>query len=202
MKKVLLDFFPLAVAAKVAFYRNVIAKLTGNATYPTPDKPLADAKAAVDKLEAAQLAARDGGRAAISAMHDREAEADAIFRVLAAYVDRIAQGDETKILTSGFHVSQPHGSIQKPELSVQDGSNSGSVKLVAKAVPGAGAYIWQMAKGTAPADEAGWQTVGHSTGASYEVTGLAPASICLFRVAAITPSGVTDYMGPVTKVVV
>ncbi|MEI6066650.1 MAG: hypothetical protein WCP96_04900 [Methylococcaceae bacterium] len=46
--KVLLDFIKLSVAEKIAFYRNIIAKLTDNPAYPTPEVPLADAKTAVD----------------------------------------------------------------------------------------------------------------------------------------------------------
>ena len=39
--KVLLDFIKLAVTAKVAFYRNVILKLTDNPAFPTPGVPYA-----------------------------------------------------------------------------------------------------------------------------------------------------------------
>ena len=202
MKKVLLDFFSYPVATKVAFYRNVINKITGNPGFATPDVSLDEARAVVDKLETAMLAAKDGGRIAVSTLQDCEMNADLVFRTLAAYINRMAQGDETKILSSGFHFSQPHGSISKPEIAAQDGQHSGCVKLVAKAVTGAGAYIWQMAKGSLPADEAGWLVASHSTTATIELTGLAIATTYYFRVAAITASGVSDYTAPVMKIVV
>ena len=50
MKKIqiLWDFIRLSVTDKVVFYRNVIAKLTDNPTYPMPPIALSDAKTAVD----------------------------------------------------------------------------------------------------------------------------------------------------------
>ena len=200
--KVVLDFIQFPVAEKVAFYRNIITQLTGNPLFPTPDVSLADAKAALDALETSALAARDGGHTAVSIMRDNEAAADRVFRILAAYIDRIAAGNETVILSSGFHESQQPIRTPKAALSVIDGAHSGSVKLIAKAVDKAGAYHWQCVEGALPETEAGWLIAGSSTQASFEISGLAIGSKHYFRVAAITPDGVTDFSAPVMKVVV
>jgi len=199
--KALLDFILLTVTAKIAFYRVVITKLTGNHLFPTPDVPLEDAKIAVDKLEAAYLDAKDGGHTKVSAMHDAEAVADDIFRNLAAYVTRIANGDETTILSSGFHTSKQPAAAQKPDLAVDKGDKSGNVWLVAKAADRAGAYIWQYVKDSLPEVETDWLTAGHSTQSYYQLSGLTIASKYYFRVAAITPEGNSDFTGPVMKVV-
>jgi len=200
--KVLLDFIKLAIADKIAFYRNAIAKLSSNPTFESPDVSLETAKTLVDNLESSFLAAKDGSHTAISILHDNEEAADEVFRTLAAYVERIAAGDETKILSSGFHVSKQPTAPQKAALAVEDGSNSGSVRLIAKAVDKAGSYVWQMAKGALPTDESGWHTAGFTTQASYELSGLEVATKYYFRVAAITPAGTTDFCAPVLKVVV
>ena len=195
--KVLLVFIQLSVVEKIAYYRNVIAKLTGNVLFPTPDTPLTDTKTAVDKLETSYLAARDGSHTAISAMHAAEAEADDIFRIHAAYVERVADGDETNILSSGFHVSKQPIAPQKPALAVENGANSGSVKLVAKAIDRARAYIWEYSL-----DGVEWKTAGNSTASTFQLTGLTVATKYYFRVAAITPEGTTDFTAAVLKVVV
>ncbi len=83
-----------------------------------------------------------------------------------------------------------------------DGTHSGTVKLVAKAVDKAGAYHWQYAQDALPETEAGWLMAGSSTRASFELTGLNVSSKYYFRVAAITPDGMTDFSAPVLKVVV
>ena len=195
--KVLLDFILLSVTAKIAFYRNVILKLTDNPDFPSPNTPFATAKTEVDKFEALVLAASDGGHTAVSAMHDQEAVVDDIFRDIADYVNRKAAGDETKILSSGFHVSNQPVTPQKAALAVVDGPHSGSVKLVAKAVDRAGAYIWQYSL-----DGIEWVVGGNSTGSTFILNGLTPATKYYFRVAAITPEGTTDFTAPVMKVVV
>jgi len=200
--KVLIDFVRLSVAEKIVFYRNVIAKIKANASvFTKPDEDLETAGTAVDTLEKNSIAASGGGHAATVAMHASEEAADEIFRVLAAYVDRTAKGDESIILSSGFETSKQPTPAQKPELTVQNGANSGSVKLIAKAVVKAGSYIWQYAKDTLPTDDNGWVAAGFTTQASNELTGLTVASKYYFRVAAITNTGTTDFTSPVLKVV-
>ena len=200
--KVLLDFIKLIVPKKIPFYRNVITKLTNNPTFPNPDYPLADAKTVVDNLEVSYIAAKDGSHLAVAKLHADEAVADEVFRILAGYTGRIAAGDETLILSAGFHATNQPTPIQKAILAVLDGTNSGSARLAAKAVDKAGSYIWQFAKGTLPTDENGWTTLGYTTQASYEVNGLEVAAIYYFRVAAITPDGTTDFCAPVLKVII
>jgi len=200
--KVLLDFIKLAVAEKIAFYRNVNSELTDNATFPTPIVPLTEAKAAVDKMETSYLASKDGSHTAIATLRADEEAADEIFRRNATYVDVTADGDESKILSSGFHASKQPESIQKPILAVEDGPNSGCVKLVARAVSKAGAYIWQYAKDTLPTDENGWTQAGISTQSYFIVTGLTVGAKCYFRRAVVMPDGTTDFCSPVMKVIV
>ncbi len=200
--KVLVDFIELAIAIKIAFFRNIIVKLTGSATFASPDVSLAELETVVNNLEATYLESRDGSHTAIARMHDAEKEADNAFRILAAYVNRIANGDETKILESGFNPSKQRIQQAKPELAVKDNDKSGSVKLVAKAVEKAGAYIWQMVKGNIPTEESGWQTIGHTTAANFEMHDLEPAQKYWFRVSAITNKGPLDFTNPVMKLVV
>ena len=200
--KVLLNFIKYSVAEKLAFYRNIVAKLSNNPTFPNPDVSLADVKTALDSFEASIVAARDGGHTATSAMHDNEKAADTLFRHLAHYVDKIADGDETTLFSSGFQVSKQPNIRQKPSLAVSDGSRSGSVKLVAKAVENAKAYIWQCAKGALPTSDSDWLPLTTTTSAHYELDGLTVAVTHYFRVAAVTPSGITDFCAPVAKLVV
>lgn len=195
--KVSLYFIQLSIAEKITYFLNVIAKMTGNVFFPEPDIPLAEVKTSVDTLSASYLASRDGSHTAISKLHDDEDATDHLFRILAAYVDRIADGDETKILSAGFQGTSQPTPHQKADLVVVDGPNSGSAKLVAKAIAGARAYIWQISiNGT------DWTTVDTTTRSSYEMDGLPVAEIRYFRVAGVTPEGTTDFTAPVKKVIV
>jgi hypothetical protein len=200
--KAVLDFVKLSEAPKVLFYRQVIDQMSGNSYFPTPDVPMTEAVAAVDALEAAISASTNGGHATTVAMYAQSAVTENIFRTLVAYVNRIADGNEVIITSSGFHESSQPVMTPKPVLSVTDGNNSGGVKLVAKAIEKAGAYIWQYAKEIVPATESGWITAGTGTRSTFEVGGLTAASRYYFRMAAITPNVVTNYCSPVLKIVV
>jgi len=131
-----------------------------------------DARAAVDALEKTIVAASDGGRTRISEMHDQEKLTDTIFRNLAAYVDRIAAGDKSTILSSGFHETKQPTYKPKAIISIYNGTHSGSLIIKGKANPRAGAYHLQMCKGTLPLTEEGWILCGVSTSAEFELSGL------------------------------
>jgi len=200
--KVVLDFPEKSVPEKIVFFRKVLAGIKENAAvFAKPDLSLDEATASVNTLEAHYIASLDGGRAATAALHASEVVADDDFRILAAYVGRVANGDEGIILSSGFNTSKQPATIQKAELTVINGPKSGSVKLRSKAVPKAGSYIWQMAKGSLPTSESGWINIGYSTQAEFEVDGLDVATIYYFRRAVVTPDGTTDFCAPVMKVI-
>lgn len=204
MKKsfVLVSFIKLSISDKISFYRNVITKMTDNAYFPTPDVSLTDATAAVDKFEADDIASKDGSRTATAVRNDSEEKTNTLFYKLADYVNRIADGDEAIILSSGFELSAQPAPRHKAPLTVNDGSHTGSVKLVAKAVERAASYSWQMAKDTLPVTADGWIIIGQTSAASFEKDGFVPGGKYFFRVAAITPTGIMDYTDPVAKIVV
>jgi len=176
--KVTVDFIKFAPVNKASHYHSVIDHMSNNPLFPAPDASIIDAKKAVDGLDKAIMAAADGGHLAISALND------AVFRILAAYVERIALGDETSILSSGFHFSKQPAPRNKETL-------------VAKGVT----YVWQMYKGKLPDNDSDWVQIGITTQTSFEISHLDIANIYYFRVAAVTPDGLQDFCAPVMKVV-
>ncbi len=106
------------------------------------------------------------------------------------------------ILSSGFQASKDPAPRNKMPLSAYDGSHSDSVILVSKAIDKAGAYIIQIAEGAGPFVESDWSVAAIVTQARYELTGLIKGKIYSFRVAAVTPTGTTDFCAPVVKLIV
>ena len=200
--KVLLTFIRFSIPVKIAFYRNILLKMTGNPDFATPDVSLALAKTAVDTLETSMLAAAEGDRTATAVMHDNEGIADTIFRTLAAYVERISKGIAAMILSTGFDISKEPVAHEKAVLAVTDGSNSGIVVLVAKTIEHAGAYIWMMKGPKIGGVDQVFKIIGNTTQARFESADLIPGEIYNFCVAAITPSGTTDFCAPVSKMVI
>lgn len=200
---VVVDYKKFSIPDKIDFYNNVLGNLVGNPIYPTPDISLDEAQLSLDNLIAAAFAAHDGSHLNISLMHDAEAVADKNFTILAAYVERIADGDVSKILSSSFHESHQRAIYLKPVLAIKYGAHSGSIIFFAKAVDKSGAYIWQLYEGDLPPlADAEWVTIGHSTSASFQVEGLTKAKIYQFRFAAITTNGTTDFSAPVSILIV
>ncbi len=196
---VLYDFIKLNTAIKIIFYRSIIDSFTNSTVYTIPDVPLADSIAAVDALEAAYLGSRNGDRVATSTIHECEHVADDIFRLHAAYVDRIANGNETLILSSGFNKTNVPLAHQKSDFEVKDDPHSGDVILVKKAVDRAKSYFWKFSKGPLPVNAADWKELGHSTRSTFPVSGLEIGVNYNFIGAGVTPEGLTDFSAPVSR---
>ena len=196
--KVLLDFVLFAVTDKITFFRSVISQLTANPTYPSPEPTLAELKVAVDNFELAILAAKEGGPTAKSAMRDAEKTATSLFRNEAYYVDKEAKGDETKILSSGFHPSkQPVASV-KPDIVIVNGFHSGDISIKVKAILYAVAYIWQYRLYNPGAIEGEWISLPITTYARTSLTGLIPGSVYEFRFATISNAGTSEFGQSIT----
>ena len=200
--KVLLTFIRFSIPVKIAFYRNVLLKMTGNPDFASPDVSLALAKTAVDALEASMLAAAGGDRAATALMHDNETITDKFFRTLAANVERVSAGIAAKILSAGFDITREPVTHEKAVLAVIDGTNSGIVELIAKMIEHAGAYIWMMKSPMVDGVEQEFKIIGNTTQAKFEVTGLIPGQVYYFCVAGVTTTGTTDFCSPVAKMVI
>lgn len=203
MKKirVILDFLRFSIGDKIVFYRNVIAKLTGNPVLPTPDVMPAVLTTLTDTLEEDSVTAQGGAHAAIARLYLSEQAADEAFRKVASYVDRTANGNAAIILDAGFHTSkQPEPAI-RPLFSAEVGKNPGEIALTRKAVPEARSYVWQNCVGPLPTSDKAWIFAGASTQTRFVVTGLESGSKCWFRVAAVTPAGMGPWSEPIMKVV-
>ncbi len=195
--KPLLDFIKLQPEVKVTFYRNIALQFASNPLFSTTDVSLADMKAAIDQFEAAILASQDGSRTAKAVMHDCEAAADKMFHIVLNYVDRIADGDETVIISSGFNVSSQPVPHQKSILTVTDGGHSGSVKLTGTLGPDGVACEWQMrVLGTTV-----WIRIKTTSQASCEVDGLTPSTYVEFQYSVVSRKGTSDFCAPVVKLI-
>jgi len=195
--KLLLNFIVFSISEQIAFYRNVITKMTANPYFPSPTTLLPVATTAVDTLELYAGLARGGDRAAVANMHAAELAVQNIFRYYVSYVEQQANGNESILLSSGFDVITQPTPIQKSELIVENGSTSGTALLMARAYPKAGAYIWQEAVGTLPLNDAGWKTLTTTTRTTLKVEGLTPATLYFYRVAPVTPDGIQDFTAAV-----
>ncbi len=202
-QKVVLDFIRIPVANKVEIARGVISKMKNNPGFPKPDISLDDVETQTNLLETRYIATMNGGKEATALLHQAEDEWDELMRKTAAYVDRIADGDDSVVLSAGFNLMKQRGPTNRSEFEVKRGDKSGTVVLRRYIIQGARAYVWQYCAGDSPAtNDAEWITAQVTTRATTEISGLTPLTTYWFRCAAVSAKGISGYSVPVMLVVI
>jgi hypothetical protein len=196
--RVKLSFAKLSFVLLYEFAMNVVEKMTGNPLFPAPIVTMAVLKACAEALLAAITAADAGGKLARAKMRQAANNLIKLLRSQARYVDEIAEYDEVKILSSGFHATYATGPASRPDFWVKAGNNSGEVLLGCKATKGAGAYIWQFKIGDNPLDETGWVYGGFTTQCRCCITGLESKKAIWFRHSEVMPYGVVNVSEPIS----
>jgi hypothetical protein len=200
--KVLLNFVKLPTAKKIQFYKNVIDCLTNHPAFKSPDVAIAELVSKVNTLEKDYEASMGGDHSNVTVMHQSREAADEVFRQEAHYVERIAKGDVSLILYSGFEATAPpKASYNKPLFMVKAGEEPGVMLLSCKAIKGAKAYLWQYSVGILPDKDKDWLFAGASTQVQYKMVDLESGTKCWFRRAPITVDGFGPWSNPVMKVV-
>ena len=204
MKKfhVVFDFIGISIPEKTKFGRNVITKMTGNANFPAPDVSLSALAEKTNKLEEKSIAALNGGKPETALMHKVETEWDDLMRLMALYVDRIADGNDAMILDAGFNLEKQRAPLVRSELSAEVGDLPCTVSLRRQAYKGAKAYIWQICMNELPVDENGWTITDVTSKASVVIENLTPLTKYWFRVAVVTSQGTTAYTAPIMQATV
>ena len=164
MKKPRYNFARYHVDILITKTRNIIAKMTGNPDFPTPDPALADVKALVDDLEKLVILAADGSHPAHDSMIAKRKELELILRSLGLYVDKIAQGDILIIDRSGFEINKDTSRGNKAGFWIDRGGFPGEVECGCARIKRSKSYVWQYyVSETAPTDATVWVLAGVST---------------------------------------
>ncbi len=134
MSRVKIGFSKLTVPEQVERSRLIITAMTGNVNYTTPSPALAVMSTATDDLETAYNESRGRDKDKTAIMRLRREELLFLINQLASYVQLTSDGDEEKILSSGFDVrgvntSHPVTAGPVNNVRLMDGSVSGSVKI-------------------------------------------------------------------------
>jgi len=178
--------------------RAIIAAMTGNPLFPTPDPALGTLTVQADALEVATTAqTRVKGAAAV-----RDAKRRALLdglQHLRAYVQKVADADPTNARTiiTGAGLKVKTVTVHpKQDFVAKQGNVSGTVRLVAKASSTRASYEWQYS-----ADQKTWTTVPATPAANTDIANLPPATTQYFRHRATTKAGVGDWSQVVSLIV-
>ncbi|MFU1858115.1 fibronectin type III domain-containing protein [Sphingobacterium sp. NGMCC 1.201703] len=132
--KALIGFGKMKDDELVIVCNTIIGAMTGNAKYPTPSPALADIQALLDDFTARLAVARKRGSPEDTAIKDESREPLMVaMQQLSYYVNSVAQGHLSTLLSSGFPTNSTTVTKQVPlkveNIRLSDGRQSGQVKL-------------------------------------------------------------------------
>ena len=197
--KVALGFARLPDSELSAFSETVVTKMTNNPGYVTPLVPLPDLTAGKNTFDAAIVAAAQGGTQLTAAKNAARAALIELLRAQAAYVQSLAQYDQTLLLSSGFwNTSTERTRKPLPKPAITNIDNFASTQLLLKVSPldNARAYEARVRVGTQP-----WQNVGVFTKArGMLLPDLIPGTMYDIQVRGVGGSlGYSDWSDPVSR---
>ena len=200
--RVALSFARKVDADLIVFTRNVVALMTDNAQYPTPNPSLAAVTTSVNSFEATVQDALNGGKIAIATRNAARVELLALLRQLAAYVQGNCDVDLTALLTSGFEAVRapsPAGVLPAPQnarLSLT--GKSGEMLLRFDRVVNAANYSVQVSD----ASTGPWEDETPSTSTRVLIEGLTPGQLYWVRACANGSAGAGAWSAAISAMAV
>lgn len=173
-------------ASIVPFVEFILVSLTGNAFFPSPFPVLETVQDVLTDYKAALIEAGSRDRNKIAVKNQLRAQLNDLVKQLGYYVNNIANGDYTMIVSSGFPVSkQPEPRVVAvPDAPViMPGKNPGTLVSKVKACSGATGYVHYLTQ--APLTENSEWLTSATTRTVFEFTNLQPGTQYIAKVAAI-----------------
>jgi len=202
MKKfvVALGLGKLSTPQKIELGNTVVLAMTGNANFTTPSPPLAEITTATGDLETAynNFQSAGGGTSLSAIVREKEEIFDEKLTALGNYVDGIAKGSETIILSAGMKTKKQSAPIGIPamveNLNAKSGEQTGKIELRWSPVKGARTYIVHMSDDVN--NPASYRIMGYPTASNFIAENLEAGKEFWFRIEAIGSAGVGHASDP------
>ena len=135
---------------------HIVEKMTDNTNFATPDPALANITAANNALIASMAKVQNGSKEDTVIKNNCRTALETLLKSEADYVQRISNGDEAIILSSGFDVNKKPGTVgqlAKPiNLAVKPGENRGTLWISCDVVANASFYEFAYTETPVTAD--------------------------------------------------
>lgn len=184
----------------------IILKMLNNPFFPTPTPSLDTIKIELDALaqdQAEQAAAYQTYKEKTKVIAARKINIKSLLRQEGTYVEIIAEGDESIILSSGFdvkHNATPTNILNAPlSLLAVEGNGAGELVCTWQSVKGAKAYNVEQSLDISNPNN--WQHVQTVTKIRCVVKGLSSGARMWFRVAAVGAVGEGAFSDVTTRIV-
>jgi hypothetical protein len=195
MANINLDFSHYSDPALASVVGGILTDMAAAvATFPTPTPTLPNMQTALDDFIDALNDSQGGSYVNHSIKNDKRLALEKLLKKLGNYVRLTADDDHTKLLLSGFPMSEesgPIGPLPKPTLTIKVGPASGTLQLKSTNVKGADSFNFDYTT-TPVTPQSVWTTVTSSR-SKIELTGLPSGVQHAFRV---TPIGADPSRTP------
>lgn len=186
----------------ILFTRNVIARMTDNPAFATPQPALADIQTKLTEFEGLTQIAVDGTSEDRLRRGNCSEELKDMMRTLSSYVAMVAEGRAVVILSSGFKIrneAAPVPPVATPtSLLAHRSTHRGAVKVNWETVEHAISYQIMITT-TDPNDGAAdWRSVAVTSKTKAMVNDLTPGTYYWFKVKAIGSTSESGYSDPAT----
>jgi hypothetical protein len=201
-RRVIISFLRFTGEALIELALFILSRMTGNPYFTSPDPALDVFKDLIDDYQAKYTLALEGGRLARANAKDARAKLREAMHLLGLYVMKVANGNETIMVSSGFPLSKVPETAQRDDFWVIHGPNPGDLLVGCVAYPKAHAYVWQRFTGAnPPVDDLLWILAGVTTKSRKGLTGLVSGSREWLRYCAVTTEGMMAWSEPISIIV-
>lgn len=173
----------------LALLDQVIAKLTGNALFPTPPLTLAAMNTLSMEFKGAITDATEGSLASRKIRDAKMLEVQDALRATADYVRTVCNGEANKLSQSGFMLSkerEPINVVDIPKNVVAAATDTPKEAVVRWGrTEGARMFRVERAESDPAAGATTWMPVGQTSRQRLVIGGLVPYQACWFRVVGI-----------------
>ncbi len=171
---------PTVATLLIVYARHIVACMTNNSWFTTPNPSLANVTTHVDALDTCEVAVRAKAPGSVEARDVQMAVVGADMSSLKTYVWSVAVlnlAQALAIIASSGLPLRRFTIRQKAQLAALMGATPGEVVLRAKAAGARVIYTWQVSMDGGKT----WTTIGVTNVANTTLAGQTPGTTCSFR---------------------
>ena len=203
-KKALIDFSHFKDDELFVKGTHIYDSLDGNLSFPGLAGKLPDLQTALNEYSPALAAADGGSKLDTAVKNEKRAALIEILRDIGEDVNDEADGDEVKIVSSGYDMSkdeEPVGTLPPPEdMDLEFGADPGEMYVKLTPAPRGAKYLVLYAEDPMPDDDKDWHQQ-FSTTSKVMLSGLESGKKHWFKGSYVTTTGEYNFTPPQSRII-
>jgi len=179
---------PAKIADVILYATNIVQKMTGNPSFPTPTPTVAALDAALSDLHAAETVALSRAKGSATVRNDKRTVLISLLQQLRGYVQSVADAtpeNGASIIESAGLKVRKISAPGKRAFAAKPGALTGSAIVTAATAGPRSSYEWQYSTDGGKT----WVFAPATTQGKTTVAGLPSGTTVQFRYLAVTPKG-------------